>query len=132
ATPAFAAADATLDVDHTGSGLRLRGDSGALEQLFLNLFLNAAQALPAGGHAHVATSTLNGCITATITDDGSGITADAIGRVLDPFFTTRPGGTGLGLPIARQIAVAHGGDLSITSEPGAGTTVSVRLPAAVG
>ncbi len=65
-----------------------------------------------------------------VTDTGGGISPDDLEHVLDPFFSTKADGTGLGLPIARQIAAAHGGSLTIESVPGAGTRVEVRLPLA--
>jgi signal transduction histidine kinase len=64
----------------------------------------------------------------TIRDSGTGIEADELTRIFDPFYSTRPDGTGLGLPIALRIAQAHGGDLSFESELGVGTTVTIRLP----
>jgi signal transduction histidine kinase len=63
-----------------------------------------------------------------VTDTGAGIPPDDLAHVLDPFFSTKADGTGLGLPIARQIAVAHGGSLEIQSVAGEGTRVEVRLP----
>ena len=65
-----------------------------------------------------------------VSDTGPGIAPDDLARVLDPFFSTKVDGTGLGLPIARQIATAHGGSLRIDSRPGEGTRVEVRLPLA--
>jgi len=70
----------------------------------------------------------NGSVVVAVADKGRGIAADQIDKVLEPFYTTRIGGTGLGLPIARQLAVAHGGNLAIESNPGVGTTITVRLP----
>jgi len=64
----------------------------------------------------------------SIRDNGKGIEAEDLGRIFDPFFSTRPDGTGFGLPIALRIAQAHGGDLPVDSELGVGTTVTVRLP----
>jgi two-component system sensor histidine kinase FlrB len=64
-------------------------------------------------------------------DTGHGIPAALLGRVFDPFVSTNPDGTGLGLAIARQIAIAHGGDLRIASEEGVGSTVTLRLPLAI-
>ena len=70
-------------------------------------------------------------MTVVIADDGPGIAAENLSRVEQPFFTTRSKGTGLGLPIARQIADAHGGSLEIHSAAGRGTEVRVTLPLAV-
>jgi PAS domain S-box-containing protein len=111
------------------------GNTTRLEQLFLNLFLNAAHALAdldpernlleiavRGGDDHSA--------IAQIRDNGSGMTPDVLRHVFDPFFTTKPTGvgTGLGLPICLGIARAIGGDIRLASEPGRGTTVTVTLP----
>jgi signal transduction histidine kinase len=64
----------------------------------------------------------------SIQDTGKGIEPEDLDRIFEPFFSSRPEGTGLGLPIARRIAQAHGGDLSVESRGGTGTTVTVRLP----
>ena len=69
-----------------------------------------------------------GHVRISIQDEGKGIEPENLERIFEPFFSTRPDGTGLGLPIARRIAQAHGGDLSVESRPGVGTTVTVRLP----
>lgn len=106
----------------------VRGDAASLEQLFLNLLLNAVQALRHGGRARVALSIDGGDACVTVIDDGEGIETEDLSRVVDPFFSTKADGTGLGLPIARQIATAHGGSLRIESSPGAGTRVEVRVP----
>ena len=65
-------------------------------------------------------------------DTGMGMTAEQAGRVFRPFFTTKPGGSGLGLPTVRRIVEAHGGSVGVESEPGRGTKFTVRLPAAEG
>lgn len=106
------------------------GDPVALEQLFLNLLLNAAQALGRDGHAQVRVDADGADVLVAVTDTGSGIPPENLALVADPFFSTKPDGTGLGLPIARQIAAAHGGSLRIESVVGEGTRVEVRLPAA--
>ncbi len=106
------------------------GDPGALEQLLLNLLLNAAEALKAGEHAAVEIRQETGSVCISIRDEGKGITADAMDRIFEPFYSTTPEGTGLGLPIARRIAQAHGGDLEIESAPSEGTVAQVSLPLA--
>jgi signal transduction histidine kinase len=107
----------------------VEGDAGALEQLTLNLLLNAAQATSAGGDVRVAIGRDATQIRLSVRDTGTGIAADQLGRVVLPFQTTKERGTGLGLPIARQITAAHRGELAIETEEGRGTTVTVRLPA---
>jgi signal transduction histidine kinase len=104
------------------------GDSGALEQLFLNLLRNALEALETGGAVSVELSVDGEDALVTVTDDGCGMPAEVRERIFEPFFSTRVEGTGLGLPISRRIAVVHGGNLAVESEPGAGTKVTVRLP----
>lgn len=108
------------------------GDPVALEQLFLNLLLNAAQAVERGGAARLVLDAEGGDARIVVTDTGAGIPPEELTHVLDPFFSTKADGTGLGLPIARQIAVAHGGSLEIRSVAGEGTRVEVRLPLALG
>jgi signal transduction histidine kinase len=94
----------------------------------VNLLRNAAQSLEPGGRAWLALSRRNGKgIEVLVRDEGQGMSPEDLAGALTPFVTTRPGGTGLGLPIARQVAYAHGGDLEITSEPGVGTQVRVTL-----
>jgi signal transduction histidine kinase len=127
-SPLFRARTARLALEVGDLPLPVAGDRGALEQLFLNLIRNAAQALEAGGEATVAACPRDGWIEATVSDNGTGIPAPELSRVFEPLFSTRPEGTGLGLPIARRIAVAHGGTLDLESEVGRGTTVTVRLP----
>lgn len=108
--------------------IRVRGDTGALEQLFLNLLLNAAQALARGGDAMVEVEAEGQMVVVSVRDTGAGIPADELKRVFEPLFSTRSGGTGLGLTVAQRIARAHGGEIEIESAPGAGTTVRVLLP----
>jgi two-component system, sensor histidine kinase FlrB len=102
------------------------GDAIALEQLLLN----SAQALAPGGHARVTIDVDGTEVRLVVSDTGRGIAPADLRRVLDPFFSTKADGTGLGLPIARQIAVVHGGALTIASVAGDGTQVEVRLPLA--
>ena len=106
------------------------GDAIALEQLLLNLLLNSAQAMGPGGRASVVVDIDGSDVRVVVTDTGGGISAEDLEHVLDPFFSTKADGTGLGLPIARQVAAAHGGSLKIESVPGEGTRVEVRLPLA--
>jgi signal transduction histidine kinase len=128
-TPMFSTSGSTLDVAVPSSdALRVSGDPVALEELFVNLLANAAQSLDSRGTTRLSAQCENGSVVVLVTDSGRGIAAEQIDKVLEPFYTTRIGGTGLGLPIARQLAVAHGGELAIESSIGVGTTVTVRLP----
>ena len=128
AAPTFESRGARLDIQVIDSAVPVSGDPAALEQLFLNLLRNAAESLGAAESATVSVSEEDGYAVVTIQDDGSGMPADVLERVFEPFFSTRPEGTGLGLPIARRIAAAHGGELELKSTPGVGTTATVRLP----
>jgi PAS domain S-box-containing protein len=105
-------------------------DAGQLEQVFLNLVLNARDAMPKGGELRVRTYSRANQIVAEFGDTGMGIPADNLERIFEPYFTTKSyKGTGLGLAICRQIVAAHGGRIEAESEVGAGTTFRVYLPA---
>jgi len=106
--------------------------SQELKQVFLNLILNAAQALESDGRITIVTQSLDDAVLVRVDDDGPGIPPEILDRIFDPFFTTKKvgEGTGLGLGIAYQIIRAHGGEISATSEYGAGASFTVQLPAA--
>ena len=126
--PDFAARGARLDACMPSDALIVHGNGPALEQLLLNLLLNAAAALPEEGCASVEARLLDDAVEITVRDDGRGIASDELDRVFDPFYTTRDDGTGLGLTIVRRIADAHAAELSIESQPCLGTTVRLSLP----
>jgi signal transduction histidine kinase len=131
AEAAFEQAGGTLEPLREGAApIPVRGDAAALEQLFLNLLLNAAQALPSGARTDVTAVVSGDGAEVVVRDTGRGIPAAALGRVFEPFFSTTPEGTGLGLAVARQVAIAHGGDITVESEEGVGTAVRVRIPLA--
>ena len=133
AEPALARSGAVLEVAFPShAGVPVRGDAAALEQLFLNLLLNAAQSLDEGGEVAVAVQDDDGVVRVVVRDAGRGMSAEVRSRLFEPFYTTRAEGTGLGLPLARRIARAHGGEIAVESATGAGTTVTVSLPRAVG
>ena len=124
----MAALPADLELRLPSDPIRIRGDEAALQQLFANLLFNAAQAMSAGGAVHVAADSDGDDAHVTIADSGGGISATNLTKLETPFFSTKADGTGLGLPIARQIVAAHGGSLAIESREPHGTTVRVRLP----
>ena len=103
-------------------------DRSALHQLFLNLLLNAAQAIDSGGTIHVAIEGVEDHVIVNVSDTGGGISADVRRRMFEPLFSTKPQGSGLGLPIAERIVAGHGATLHFESEPGRGTTVRVAFP----
>jgi len=105
------------------------GDPAALRELLTNLVLNAVDALPAGGRITIETRLDEGTVALAVTDTGVGMPSDVRRRAHEPFFTTKGvKATGLGLSVAYGIARRHGGELTIQSEEGRGTTVLVRLP----
>jgi signal transduction histidine kinase len=130
--PAFEQAGTAVEAPEAGDApILVRGDPSALEQLFLNLLLNAAQAMPSGGRVTISAASDGSDVELSVSDTGHGIPAALLGRVFDPFVSTKPEGSGLGLAIARQIAIAHGGTLTMESEAGSGATARLRLPRAL-
>ncbi len=128
--PEFTSRGASLEIPPAGARrpVHVKGDAGALEQLFLNLLLNAAQALNGDGLAGVSVELAGDRAAITVWDNGRGITDVDRGRVFDAFFSTKPEGTGMGLPVAKRIALAHGGGIEVESTPGRGTRVRTTLP----
>jgi PAS domain S-box-containing protein len=111
----------------------VRGEATQLEQVFLNLLLNAAHALDVetgGGRVRIAARALEDAVEVTVEDDGRGIPERDLAQIFDPFFTTKPvgSGTGLGLSICHSIVTGLGGSIAVDSEPERGTAVRVRLP----
>jgi signal transduction histidine kinase len=106
------------------------GNAGKLQQVFLNLFLNARDAMPEGGILTIRTSIVDGRIEITVTDSGVGISRDHIKKIYDPFFTTKtPGkGTGLGLSVSYGIVKEHGGSIAVESSVGEGTSFRLDFP----
>ena len=104
-----------------------------LNQVFLNLFTNAAQAMEGTGQLRVSSWFADDAVHVSVADNGKGIPQDILSRIFDPFFTTKPvgEGTGLGLAISHQIIQQHGGEISVESTLGAGTSFHIRLPVAV-
>jgi len=119
-------------VKHLGERLpAVRGSANRLQQVFLNLFLNARDAMPTGGVLEVRTAAENGSVAIEVTDTGQGIPRDHIHRIFDPFFTTKQlgSGTGLGLSVSYGIIKEHAGKIDVRSAPGKGTSFHVELPA---
>ena len=125
----------TLEVLHEGDPARVKADPGQLEQVLLNLVVNARDAMPQGGTLSITTGTR---ISATgarqvmlrVRDNGSGMSREVRERIFEPFFTTKEvgKGTGLGLSTVYGIVVQSGGSIEVESEPGQGTTITVVLP----
>ena len=110
----------------------VHGSANKLQQVFLNLFLNARDAMPGGGMLEVRTASQNGSVEVEIADTGAGIAREDINRIFDPFFTTKSNGrgTGLGLSVSYGIIKEHAGKIDVRSTPGKGTSFHVEFPAA--
>jgi PAS domain S-box-containing protein len=117
-----------IQVDVSGAEGAIQGDAEQLKNVFLNLFLNAAQAMADGGTIRVRLEDGEGRCHIAVEDSGPGIPADEQERIFEPFFTTKHRGTGLGLAIAKQALEAHGGSISVSCPEGGGTRVLVSLP----
>ena len=107
------------------------GNTSALQQILLNLLLNAAQASERGGVVAVSERSHGALAEVVVRDEGEGMDPATLERSRDVLFTTRPAGTGLGLSVASRLAKAHGGALELESEPGRGTTARLLLPSDV-
>jgi len=107
------------------------GDINQLQQVLLNLALNACTAMPNGGRLRIATTTSDGRVVLSVTDTGCGIKEELLERIFEPFFTTQPvgKGTGLGLSVTFGIVEQHNGTLEVQSKEGEGSTFTISLPA---
>jgi len=130
----FKTAQIEINLDLAPELPAIHGNPGKLQQVFLNLLLNAKEAMQGGGNLRVATI-VNGHVEAIISDTGSGIAPEHMKRIYDPFFTTktmpRPGdrrGTGLGLSVSYGIIQEHAGKIQVESAVGAGTTFHLEFP----
>jgi two-component system NtrC family sensor kinase len=111
----------------------LIGVPGELEQVFLNLVLNAVEAMPEGGTLRVSTALDDDKrLKVEVTDTGHGIPPEHLDRIFEPFFSTKgEKGTGLGLSVSHGVIERHGGEIAVHSEMGKGTTFTVWLPTAI-
>jgi two-component system sensor histidine kinase HydH len=105
-------------------------DRDMFKQALLNLMLNAQQAMPGGGELTIQAARDDGGVRLILIDTGQGMSPETAAKAFQPFFTTRPGGSGLGLATTRKIVEAHGGAIEVQSEAGHGTKFTIRLPAA--
>jgi signal transduction histidine kinase len=104
-------------------------DRHLLRRAALNLVRNAIEASPDGGAVELVVDVADGVVTLDVLDRGPGLSAEVRARLFEPFCTTRPGGTGLGLALARKAALAHGGSLSLSEREGGGTAARLSVPA---
>jgi signal transduction histidine kinase len=108
----------------------VNGMSDQFAQVFLNLIVNASEAMKDGGKLRIESRVSNGYVEIVFTDTGPGIAPEDLTHVFEPFYTTKDSGTGLGLAVSYNIIESHQGTLSVASVPGHGATFTVRLPAA--
>jgi signal transduction histidine kinase len=106
----------------------LRADRNYFKQLVLNLVINGVQAMPAGGKLSIEAVAEQESLRLNIIDQGVGIEPGKLSKIFDPYFTTKTNGSGLGLAIARRIVEAHGGRITVESQPGRGSCFRVSLP----
>jgi signal transduction histidine kinase len=125
-----AAAGLDLRREYPADDIVVRGDARRLEQVVVNLMLNAAEAMTQGGTLTLRLDRTDDRAVIEIADTGAGIPEAEIEKILLPFYSTKPAGTGLGLPLVARVVAAHDGRISIESEVGSGTCVRIELPAA--
>lgn len=133
---------ATIATDIAPDLPLVQGDAERLRQCLVNLIMNAVQAMPRGGSVAIrcqpsapassAGDAAPAAVTIAISDQGEGIAPDDLGRIFEPFFSTKAQGAGLGLAVVQQIVQEHGGEIGVTSIVGQGSTFTTRLPALAG
>jgi two-component system sensor histidine kinase PilS (NtrC family) len=121
----------TIDVELPDHELWYEADEGQMKQIVWNLATNGLRAMPNGGRLHLRASGDTTSVVMTVRDDGIGIPREELDQMFQPFHSSFDKGTGLGLAIVHRIVTDYHGDIEVTSQPGAGTTVSVRLPVRV-
>jgi signal transduction histidine kinase len=125
--PTFAQVETSIE----GGGAHVLADPELLKIVFVNLLLNAAQAMRGGGNVRISVRASDGRGIIMVADSGPGIPAEVQEKLFLPFFTTKSRGTGLGLATAKRLIEAHNGSIEIACPPGGGTVVTVQLPAAL-
>ena len=117
-----------IETDFDGDAPAIPVDANMLYQAFLNILINAMQAMPDGGKISIRLRAAGPAVSVTFADNGEGVPAELLDKIWDPFYTTKEKGTGLGLGIVKNIIKAHGGRTSIDNRPGGGATVTVTIP----
>ncbi len=122
------AGDVRFELDSDPAGVVISADPEQLEQVFINLFANAADAMGDGGSLRVSVAPAEDAVTVRVSDTGRGIPKESLDKVFEPFYTTKDKGTGLGLAIVFNIIKKHYGRITVSSEEGKGTTFTLTLP----
>jgi signal transduction histidine kinase len=118
----------TLTARVPDEAVTLVANADRLKQAMLNVLINALEAMPSGGTLDIELERRNGSACVVVRDDGPGIQPELLASIYDMHFTTKSGGTGVGLYVARSVVQAHGGTIEVHSAPGQGTTFMVSLP----
>jgi len=124
----FAEQNVTLRRSFDAACPVMQFDPDQIRQVLINLIQNALDAMPGGGELTVMTRRQDGFVEIVVADTGCGVSEDDMESLFDAFFTTKAGGTGLGLSVSQKIAHGHGGDILVQSKPGAGSSFTLRLP----
>jgi signal transduction histidine kinase len=127
-SPEIEARDIVVEQELRSDLPLLELDREQMKQAFYNVIKNSFEAMKRHGVLRIRTDQDDTHVLVTFTDTGSGISAENLSRVFEPYFTTKPSGTGLGLLIVRRIVREHGGELSVESSDGKGLTLAIRLP----
>ncbi len=119
--------DVRLSLSEQASSVMI--DESSMRGVLMNLILNAIEAMPNGGRLSVTSQRTDDTLLLEIVNTGRGISEEVAKNIFEPFYTTKQQGLGLGMPYAKKIIEQHGGTISVASQPGEGTTISVALPA---
>jgi len=117
-----------FSIDSNGGDIVLSADRQQMEQVFINLFTNAVEAMPNGGNLEVHIRYTGDAVSICVLDSGKGIPQESLDKVFEPFFTSKDKGTGLGLAIVFNIIKKHYGEIAVWSDGGRGTIFSIDLP----
>lgn len=128
-TPQARAKNVTVRLGLAKIPITCKVDADMIKQVILNLFINATQAMAEGGELIIRTNMNEKYANIEISDTGTGIPPEKIDKIFLAYYTSRPAGTGLGLPIAKKIINAHNGNITVNSQPGKGTSFTITLPA---
>src|SRR5262249_39253795 len=125
-------ASVRLEADLAEGELHILADETQVQQVLMNLCLNARDAMPGGGRLHVRTRASEqeapGWVRLSVEDSGGGISESARARIFEPFFSTKESGTGLGLAVVQQIVESYGGRVEVQTQPGVGSRFEVWWP----
>jgi signal transduction histidine kinase len=128
-SPQIETGKVTVSCSYCDATPLIKADPAELEQIFTNLFLNALDEMPAGGHLHLQICVENGRVVVRVADSGGGIPPDTLPFIFDPFFSTKSRGTGMGLPVVQRIARIYDGNISVEKTSPDGTVFRLDFPA---